>query len=155
MADILKDLYQIVEQRRAEKAEGSYTAYLFEAGLDKILKKLGEEAAETIIAAKNLASSRSQRNAGDATADKAETAPQAQLAEVVPPGAGSAAAEKAEAAQDAERAALNNEVGDLIYHLTVMLCELGIMPEEIDELLRERMQKTGNLKESRQTDKDS
>ena len=41
--DILQELYQTVEGRRQEKAEGSYTCYLFEKGLDKILKKCGEE----------------------------------------------------------------------------------------------------------------
>ena len=43
----------VIAQRRAEPQEGSYTCYLFEKGLDKILKKVGEECAETIIAAKN------------------------------------------------------------------------------------------------------
>ena len=43
----------VIAQRRAEPMEGSYTCYLFEKGLDKILKKVGEECAETIIAAKS------------------------------------------------------------------------------------------------------
>ena len=51
--DILRQLYHTVEGRRAEKQEGSYTCYLFEKGLDKILKKCGEESSEVIIAAKN------------------------------------------------------------------------------------------------------
>ena len=50
---VLKDLYQVVLGRKAERQEGSYTCYLFDQGLDKILKKVGEESAETIIAAKN------------------------------------------------------------------------------------------------------
>ena len=50
--DILHELYQTVEGRRQEKREGSYTCYLFEKGLDKILKKVGEECTEVIIAAK-------------------------------------------------------------------------------------------------------
>ena len=50
---VLQDLYQVILDRRANPAEGSYTCYLFEKGLDKILKKVGEESAETIIAAKN------------------------------------------------------------------------------------------------------
>lgn len=49
----LAHLYQIIEARKRERPEGSYTSYLFQSGLDKILKKVGEEAAETIIAAKN------------------------------------------------------------------------------------------------------
>ena len=43
----------VIAQRRAEPQEGSYTCYLSEKGIDKILKKVGEECAETIIAAKN------------------------------------------------------------------------------------------------------
>ena len=53
MNDTLQKLYQVVEGRKAEPQEGSYTCYLFEKGLDKILKKVGEECSETIIAAKN------------------------------------------------------------------------------------------------------
>ena len=43
----------VIAQRRAQPMEGSYTCYLFDNGLDKILKKVGEECAETIIAVKN------------------------------------------------------------------------------------------------------
>ena len=50
---ILMDLEQIIEQREKERPEGAYTTYLFEEGVDKILKKVGEEASEVIIAAKN------------------------------------------------------------------------------------------------------
>ena len=53
MNDTLQKLYQVVEGRKAQPQEGSYTCYLFDKGLDKILKKVGEECAETIIAAKN------------------------------------------------------------------------------------------------------
>ena len=53
MNDTLKNLYAVVEDRKANPQEGSYTCYLFEKGLDKILKKVGEECSETIIAAKN------------------------------------------------------------------------------------------------------
>jgi phosphoribosyl-ATP pyrophosphohydrolase/phosphoribosyl-AMP cyclohydrolase len=49
----LADLYSVIETRQRERPEGSYTAYLFDEGLDKILKKVGEEATETIIAAKD------------------------------------------------------------------------------------------------------
>lgn len=51
--DILKELYEVVLDRKTNPQEGSYTCYLFEKGLDKILKKVGEECAETIIASKN------------------------------------------------------------------------------------------------------
>ena len=43
----------MIESRKKNPKEGSYTNYLFEEGIDKILKKVGEEAAEVIIAAKN------------------------------------------------------------------------------------------------------
>ena len=49
----LLSLEEVVEHRKTNPEEGSYTCYLFEKGLDKILKKVGEECAETIIAAKN------------------------------------------------------------------------------------------------------
>jgi len=77
--EVKSDLQYIIETRKKEPKEGSYTTYLFEQGLDKILKKIGEESAETIIAAKNN--------------DKAEVA---------------------------------YECADLVYHLTVMLVELGM-----------------------------
>ena len=53
MNDTFAGLYQVVLERKANPQEGSYTCYLFEKGLDKILKKVGEECSETIIAAKN------------------------------------------------------------------------------------------------------
>ena len=110
--DLLKELQEIVEQRKVEHEDGSYTAYLLDSGIDKILKKLGEEASETIIAAKNL----------DAHSDDPE-----------------------EKAKNLE--ALYGEVGDLLYHLVVMLNALDVGIEEIEKLLHLRMQKTGNLKE--------
>ena len=53
MNDTLQKLYDVILDRRANPQEGSYTCYLFDKGLDKILKKVGEESAETVIAAKN------------------------------------------------------------------------------------------------------
>lgn len=53
LGEVLDGLYALVETRKRERPEGSYTTYLFDQGLDKILKKLGEESSETIIAAKN------------------------------------------------------------------------------------------------------
>ena len=49
----LNELYEIIKNRKAQPKEGSYTNYLFDKGLDKILKKVGEEATEVVIAAKN------------------------------------------------------------------------------------------------------
>lgn len=51
--DMLQQLYDTVKERVASGEEGSYTCYLFAQGLDKILKKCGEECSEVIIAAKN------------------------------------------------------------------------------------------------------
>lgn len=48
----LESLYELIKGRKTDGKEGSYTSYLFEKGLDKILKKIGEESTEVIIAAK-------------------------------------------------------------------------------------------------------
>ncbi|MCX4189752.1 phosphoribosyl-ATP diphosphatase [Methylophaga sp. OBS3] len=52
MSDTLKALYKVLEQRKQADADSSYVASLYQAGTDKILKKLGEEATETVIAGK-------------------------------------------------------------------------------------------------------
>lgn len=49
----LEELYAIIKGRKETPKEGSYTNYLFDKGLNKILKKVGEEATEVVIAAKN------------------------------------------------------------------------------------------------------
>ncbi len=49
----LEGLYEMLLQRQQDRPEGSYTTYLFEKGMDKILKKVGEESTEVIIAAKS------------------------------------------------------------------------------------------------------
>jgi phosphoribosyl-ATP pyrophosphohydrolase len=85
--------------RKANPVEGSYTSYLFREGLDKILKKCGEESAEVIIAAKG-----------------------GRLDE------------------------LKGEIGDLLYHLLVLMAETGLEPADVYRLLEERRQKVGNLK---------
>src|SRR5688572_22976785 len=53
IGSVLDQLYELIQRRERERPPNSYTTYLFDEGLDKILKKLGEESAETIIAAKN------------------------------------------------------------------------------------------------------
>ncbi len=50
---IFDTVYETILDRKKNPKEGSYTNYLFEKGIDKILKKLGEEATEIVIAAKN------------------------------------------------------------------------------------------------------
>lgn len=51
--NILQEVYDVIVDRKINPKEGSYTNYLFDKGLDKILKKVGEEASEVIIGAKN------------------------------------------------------------------------------------------------------
>ncbi len=87
----LAALYALLVGRKTEKKEGSYTTYLFEKGLDKILKKVGEECTEVIIGAKNQ--------------DRAETV---------------------------------YEIADLLYHVMVLMVEMGITNEEILEELASR-----------------
>ncbi len=84
-------LYEMLVGRKVEKKEGSYTTYLFEKGIDKILKKVGEECTEVIIGAKG--------------GDKAETV---------------------------------YEIADLLYHITVMMIEMGISLEEVTAELAKR-----------------
>lgn len=90
-AGILNDVFKVVVNRRDNPKEGSYTNYLFDKGIDKILKKVGEETAEVIIGAKN-----------------------------------------------ASRDEIQYEVADLMYHLTVMLCERGLDWQDIYEELARR-----------------
>ena len=100
MMDAFKDMYDVVVDRRANPQEGSYTCYLFDKGIDKILKKCGEECTEMVIAAKNN--------------DKEELA---------------------------------NEINDLLYHMIVMMAERGVTVDEIEDIMRERSKKIGNLKQ--------
>jgi phosphoribosyl-ATP pyrophosphohydrolase/phosphoribosyl-AMP cyclohydrolase len=62
---VLQELYAVIERRKEERPDGSYTTYLFNSGLDKILKKVGEEATETIVAAKNPEATRLISETGD------------------------------------------------------------------------------------------
>jgi phosphoribosyl-ATP pyrophosphohydrolase/phosphoribosyl-AMP cyclohydrolase len=50
---ILNELYDLIVSRKSQRPSGAYTSYLFDKGLDKILKKIGEETSEVIIGAKN------------------------------------------------------------------------------------------------------
>ena len=77
-------LYALLEGRRETLPEGSYTTYLFQKGLDKILKKVGEECTEVIIAGK--------------AGDKRETV---------------------------------YEIGDLMYHVMVLMVEMGISVDDV------------------------
>lgn len=53
MSEIIKELYEVIEERRKNPKEESYTSGLFEEGEDAILEKIGEESTELILAAKN------------------------------------------------------------------------------------------------------
>ena len=87
----LEALMKVIEGRKIEKKEGSYTTYLFEKGIDKILKKVGEECTEVIIAGK--------------ANDKAETI---------------------------------YEIADLVYHVMVLMIEMGISLDDISGELASR-----------------
>jgi phosphoribosyl-ATP pyrophosphohydrolase/phosphoribosyl-AMP cyclohydrolase len=65
LGPLLDQLYELIQSRERERPAGSYTTYLFDEGLDKILKKVGEESAETIIAAKNDNDARLTAEASD------------------------------------------------------------------------------------------
>jgi len=69
MSDILKALGQVLEQRKNADADQSYVASLHQQGLNKILQKVGEEATETIIAAKDAETSNDNHNLIYETAD--------------------------------------------------------------------------------------
>ena len=84
-------LYEMLIDRNVNKKEGSYTTYLFEKGIDKILKKVGEECTEVIIGAKG--------------GDKEETV---------------------------------FEIADLLYHITVMMIEMGISVDDVTKELAKR-----------------
>ena len=122
MSDLLKDMCDIVESRKEEKESGSYTAYLFDSGLDKILKKMGEECSEIIIGAKSHEAANFAGN--DEVASKAKEE-------------------------------LVGEIGDFLYHMTVMMNERGVSYDEVEALLRGRMEKQGNLKDSKIVDKNT
>lgn len=132
MNDTLEQLYQVILSRRSSGEEGSYTAYLFREGLDKILKKCGEESAEVIIAAKAMEA----LEGWGARSDGADS-----------PVGGSETF--------ACREALKEEVCDLIYHLLVLLAEREIPLSEIKDKLDERSMKTGNLKKKHESDPNS
>ena len=89
--NVLYEVYDVICDRHDTPKEGSYTNYLFEKGIDKICKKIGEEATETIIAAKNLD--------GDDMA---------------------------------------YEISDLLFHLMVLMKEVGITPDDVFKELKKR-----------------
>lgn len=53
LKSVIEELYEVIQERKESPIEESYTSYLFNKGTDKILKKIGEEASEVIIGAKN------------------------------------------------------------------------------------------------------
>ena len=131
--DALSGLYSVINGRKSAPVKDSYTCYLFERGLDKILKKCCEECGETVIAAKNLEAA-------------------------LPAGAESGVFDPSRPSEKAAaeaRAAFENEVCDLTYHLLVLLARLDTPLENIADILRERSAKIGNLKETRSSDHNS
>ena len=101
----LESLYQLLLGRKENLPEGSYTTYLFEKGIDKILKKIGEESTEVIIAAK--------------AGDKKETI---------------------------------YEISDLVYHVMVMMIEMGISLGDIEKELASRHVIDHKVKQEKMTD---
>lgn len=87
----LELLMQLIKGRKINHKDGSYTSYLFSKGIDKILKKVGEESTEVIVAAKNK--------------DKKETI---------------------------------YEIADLVYHVMVLMIEMGISIDDINKELASR-----------------
>ncbi|MGI6077085.1 MAG: phosphoribosyl-ATP diphosphatase [Fastidiosipilaceae bacterium] len=53
IGELLNELYGVIKDRQVNPLEGAYTTYLFDKGIDKICKKIGEESTEVVIAAKN------------------------------------------------------------------------------------------------------
>ena len=98
-------LAKLIEGRKTDKKEGSYTTYLFEKGIDKILKKVGEECTEVIIAGK--------------ADDKKETI---------------------------------YEISDLVYHVLVLMIEMGITPDDIKKELASRHVIDKKVKQEKMTE---
>ena len=103
----MDSLMELIAGRKTEKKEGSYTTYLFEKGIDKILKKVGEESTEVIIAAK--------------ADDKAETI---------------------------------YEISDLVYHVMVLMIEMGISIDDIKKELASRHVIDHKVKQEKMTKSD-
>ncbi|WP_297239028.1 phosphoribosyl-ATP diphosphatase [uncultured Faecalicoccus sp.] len=97
-----ENLYETIMDRKTHPEPGSYTSYLYEKGLEKILKKVGEETTEVVIAA-----------LGQKQKD------------------------------------LVNELGDLFYHLLVLMVQKGVSLKELEEELASRSMKKHNLKAER------
>ena len=102
----LEALMKVIEGRKIERKEGSYTTYLFDKGIDKILKKVGEECTEVIIAGK--------------ANDKAETI---------------------------------YEISDLVYHVMVLMIEMGISLDDIRNELASRHVIDHKVKQEKMTKK--
>ena len=100
----LDALMKVIEGRKTERKEGSYTTYLFDKGIDKILKKVGEECTEVIIAGK--------------ADDKAETV---------------------------------YEIADLVYHVMVLMIEMGISLDDVKRELASRHVIDHKIKQEKMT----
>jgi len=117
---ILDELTQMISARYAERPEGAYTTYLFEKGLDKILKKLGEETTEVIVAAKNASV---VHEGGDVV--------------------------HSEVSANAAMNELTGEVADLLFHLCVLLKQVGLSLEDAMFVLSQRFGKTHSWQTTR------
>ncbi|MDR2610765.1 MAG: phosphoribosyl-ATP diphosphatase [Clostridiales Family XIII bacterium] len=141
MEKIIKELYDVILARKDESEDNSYTGYLFREGIDKILKKVGEESSEVIIAAKSL-------EAAGAANPEIPGYPETSVA--ANPGIPGNFEKPAVAANLAAlRDDFVGEVCDLLYHLLVLLVERGVPLEDIEAVLAARAAKTGNLKQTK------
>ncbi len=135
---IFEHVYHTIVDRKQNPKEGSYTNYLFEKGIDKILKKVGEEATETVIAAKNpnleeLKYEKQNPKEGSYTNYLFEKGIDKILKKV-----GEEATETVIAAKNPNLEELKYEVADLLYHLMVLMVERGLSWEDITQELSDR-----------------
>jgi phosphoribosyl-ATP pyrophosphohydrolase/phosphoribosyl-AMP cyclohydrolase len=119
---VLEGLWQTISSRWRDRPEGSYTTYLFSQGVDKVAKKVGEESAEVVIAAKNAVNSIS---------DSEGNASQTLRAEVQEAAPGLTALSGGQVELAAESA-------DLLYHLFALWKVAGIGPDDVLRVLAQR-----------------
>jgi phosphoribosyl-ATP pyrophosphohydrolase len=147
----LSALFEVILDRKNNPVENSYTSYLFDKGLDKILKKCGEECSEMIIAAKSLESAKHMMP-NPAISESNHT--DLQSVEYDPNKADTQTLIFAKNISD-KQTDLENEICDLIYHIEVLMGFFDISPDNIDRILKERSLKIGNLKSGRDVDLNS
>lgn len=129
---ILQTLWTVLESRYRDRPQGSYTTYLFEHGVDKIAKKVGEEAVEVAIAAKNAVAvspvSREAQVPETAHVSAEAKAPWSAVTDGKSPYTDLTSGQKE----------LSSESADLLYHLLALWKMAGVTPDDIYRVLKER-----------------